>query len=92
VSDAAVPDSAEDCALVAYLRAMTARGVPPRPVRCFLWAAAEAAFAQLRHRAGAGDATGALRVSRPIEGRRSAAERLLHHHLIPPAPQSMEVV
>jgi hypothetical protein len=90
--DCAAPENPENGTLVAHLRAMMARGVPPRPVQRFLLAAAEAAFAELWHRAGPGDAGAVLRVSRLIEGRRSAAERLLHHHVIPPAPRSMEVV
>jgi hypothetical protein len=88
-------DPCHEAALVAHLRGMLARGVPPQPVRRFLQVAAGAAFAELWQRAGPGDATALLRASRLIEGRRRAAERLLHHdHELPspPAPRTMEVV
>jgi hypothetical protein len=92
--DDAAPGDPDDSAITAHLRGMMARGVPLRPVQRFLRAAAAAAFAELWHRAAPGDAPAVLRASRLLEGRRRAADRLLHdHHLAPPpAPRTMEVV
>jgi hypothetical protein len=91
--DGAEPDDPEDDALAAHLKGMMVRGVPLRPVQRFVRAAAAAAFAELWHRAGPGDATAVLRASRLLDRRRRVAERLLHHDReLPPAPRTMEVV
>ena len=92
--DGAAPDDPDGGVLIAHLQGMMVRGVPVRPVQRFLQAAAAAAFAELWHRAGPGDATAVLRASRLLEGRRRATERLLHDHQLapPPAPRTMEVV
>jgi hypothetical protein len=93
--DDAAPGDPDDSAIIAHLRGMMVRGVPRRPVQRFLLAAAAAAFAELWHREGPGDATAVLRASRLLESRRRAAERLLHDDrqlAPPPAPRFMEVV
>ena len=91
--DGAEPDDPDDDALTAHLKGMMVRGVPLRPVQRFVRAAAAAAFAELCHRAGPGDATAVLRASRLLDRRRRVAERLLHHDReLPPAPRTMEVV
>jgi hypothetical protein len=96
--DGAEPDGRDDpdpdgTALAAHVKGMMVRGVPLRSVQRFVRAAAAAAFAELWHRAGPGDATAVLRASRLLDRRRRVAERLLHHDReLPPAPRTMEVV
>ena len=82
-------DTGEGDALAVHVQGMMARGVPPRPVRRFLRVATAAAFAELWHRAGPGDATALLHTSRLLDGRRRTADRL---QLDAPAPRTMEVV
>jgi hypothetical protein len=80
-------------ALLAHLRDMAGRGVSIRPVQRFVRAAAAAAFAELWHVAGPGDATALLRASRRLSRRRHILEDLLDQAYEPdPFPRAMEVV
>jgi hypothetical protein len=86
----------EGVALAAHLHGMVERGVPLRPVQRFVRVAAAAAFAELWHRAGPGDAT-ALPCGSLLARRREAVERLLlqAYEAAPapvPAPRALEVV